>query len=85
MFNSEIYKMPNYIINEYFYRVLNKQSKIIELLPQNELVLNCVNSRRNETEYTANNSILGESDLGISIYNYCWICKLYFALLVYNN
>lgn len=69
VFNRTVYKIPNYLIEEYL-DGLPKESNIVDLFPEDDLVLNWVNNRRTERKFAVKNSILGESDLGISIYNY---------------
>lgn len=70
VFNRLVYKIPNYLIDEYFDSLIDKGAKTVDLFPQDDFVLQWVNNRKNERRFSVNNSILGESDLGISVYNY---------------
>lgn len=70
VFIRTVYKISNYLIDEYFNSLVNYGFKIADLFPEDDLELQWVNNRRNERQFSVNNSILGESDLGISIYNY---------------
>lgn len=69
VFNRKVYRIKNYLINEYFTTISNGYSEI-DLFPANDFVLHLVNARKNERTVAHQERCLGDDDLGTSIYNY---------------